>query len=33
MTGEGKMPIPANTQLAEELAEHDVIEMANLATA
>src|SRR5215469_15174695 len=33
MTGEGKMPIPADTQLPEELAEDGVIEMANLTTA
>ena len=33
MTGKDTMQIPADTQLAEELAEDDVVEMANLTTA
>src|SRR6516162_11378637 len=33
MTGRDTMEIPADTRLAEELAEDDVIEMANLTTA
>src|SRR5271156_6220008 len=33
MTGEETMQIPADTRSAEELADDDVVEMANLATA
>ena len=33
MTGKDAMQIPADTRLAEELAEDDVVEMANLTTA
>jgi hypothetical protein len=33
MTGEETMQIPADTRLAEELADDDVVEMANLTTA
>src|SRR6516162_9527148 len=33
MTGRDTMEIPADTRLAEELAEDDVIEMANLTSA
>jgi hypothetical protein len=33
MTGEETMLIPADTRLAEELADDDVVEMANLTTA
>jgi hypothetical protein len=32
MTGKDAMQIPADTRLAEELAEDDVVEMANLTT-
>src|SRR6266446_2785087 len=33
MTGKETMQIPADTRLAEELAEDDVVEMANLTSA
>jgi hypothetical protein len=33
MTGKNTMQIPADTRLAEELADDDVVEMANLTTA
>jgi hypothetical protein len=33
MTGKETMQLPADTRLAEELAEDDVVEMANLTTA
>jgi len=33
MTGKDTMRIPADTRLADELAEDDVVEMANLTTA
>jgi hypothetical protein len=33
MTGKETMQIPGDTRLAEELAEDDVVEMANLTTA
>jgi hypothetical protein len=33
MTGKATMQLPADTRLAEELAEDDVVEMANLTTA
>src|SRR5271169_5017343 len=33
MTGKDPMQVPADTRLAEELAEDDVVEMANLTTA
>jgi hypothetical protein len=33
MTGKDTMQIPADTRLADELAEDDVVEMANLTTA
>src|SRR5438128_11971373 len=33
MTGKDTMHIPADTRLAEELADDDVVEMANLTTA
>src|SRR5947207_4903010 len=33
MTGKETMQIPADTRLAEELAEDEVVEMANLTTA
>jgi hypothetical protein len=32
MTGKDTMQIPADTRLADELAENDVVEMANLTT-
>jgi hypothetical protein len=33
MTGKETMQLPADTRLAEELAQDDVVEMANLTTA